>query len=274
MGRGIKSQAAGQLMDDLAWLGIDWDSGPIYQSGQPAVYRQSIEKLIAGGHVYPCVCSRKEIDLAASAPHAEDGSTVYPGTCRGKFASVEEAKKFSGKEPALRFSVGSRVVEFFDEFRGAKGLTSQSSLGILLWLNRMGRRHINWPSWWTILPQASTRLFVATICLIRHRGKFFYTKRWGAKDMIPHYTHLPLVVGSDGRRLAKRHGDTRIASYRNAGTSRGQMLALLARWCGLDNGGKSIDDPRQLVDSFRLDRMSRENIVFTPADDAALRPEK
>jgi glutamyl-tRNA synthetase len=270
----IKPHASGQLMEDLAWLGIDWDSGPIYQSRQPAVYRQAIEKLIAGGYVYPCVCSRKEIDLAASAPHAEDGSTVYPGTCRGKFASVEEAKKVSGKEPALRFSVGSRIIEFSDEFRGAQKFDVAKQLGDFVVAKSDGTPAYQLAVVVDDIAAGVDQIVRGDDLLDSTPRQILLYEALGAKGPIPHYTHLPLVVGSDGRRLAKRHGDTRIVSYRNAGTSHGQMLALLARWCGLDNGGKSIDDPRRLIDSFRLDQVSRQNIVFTPADDAALRPEK
>src|SRR3954470_19861384 len=66
----MKRGADRQAIDDLTWLGIDWDEGPIYQSADLSVYRNAVERLLATGHAYPCVCSRKEIDSAASAPHA------------------------------------------------------------------------------------------------------------------------------------------------------------------------------------------------------------
>src|SRR4051812_42908160 len=99
----IKRGAAQGLIEDLRWLGIDWDEGPITQSGRRSLYTAALEKLIAAGHAYPCVCSRKEVEAAASAPHAEDGSAVYPGTCRGRFGSIEAARAASGRAPAIRF---------------------------------------------------------------------------------------------------------------------------------------------------------------------------
>src|SRR5687767_1910149 len=70
----IKLQAAGQLIEDLRWLGFEWDEGPSYQSSRKAVYEKALQSLLARGDAYPCVCSRREVELAASAPHAEDGS--------------------------------------------------------------------------------------------------------------------------------------------------------------------------------------------------------
>src|SRR5438477_3033888 len=61
----IKKAADQQAIDDLKWLGIDWDEGPIYQSSRMERYRSAIDELISGGHVYPCICTRKEVDLAA-----------------------------------------------------------------------------------------------------------------------------------------------------------------------------------------------------------------
>src|SRR5215208_1926217 len=101
----IKQNADRQAIEDLQWLGIDWDEGPIYQSSRTDRYKAAIQKLIESNSAYPCVCSRSEVAQAASAPHPEDGSSVYPGTCRGKFGSLEEAQEASGRPAALRFAI-------------------------------------------------------------------------------------------------------------------------------------------------------------------------
>ena len=95
----------------------------------------------------------------------------------------------------------------------------------------------------------------------------------GLGERVPRYYHLPLVVGPDGRRLAKRHGDSRVAFYREGGVSAGRVLALLARWCGIE-----VDAPEvhaaQLIGHLKLDAMPRSPVVFTPKDEAALRRER
>jgi glutamyl-tRNA synthetase len=90
-------------------------------------------------------------------------------------------------------------------------------------------------------------------------------------DRIPHYTHLPLIVGPDGRRLAKRHGDTRLATYRASGASAGQILRLLARWCGIEPA-TPISTAGDLVGQFDLSRLPRQNIALTADDESSLRP--
>src|SRR5437588_13000303 len=125
----VKGGADREAMEDLRWLGLDWDEGPIYQSSRAAVYRAAVARLLAAGKAYSCVCTRREVELAASAPHAEDGASVYPGTCRGKFASVEEARKSSGREPAIRFAAPPGAVEWRDHVRGAMRCDVARELG-------------------------------------------------------------------------------------------------------------------------------------------------
>jgi len=83
----------------------------------------------------------------------------------------------------------------------------------------------------------------------------------GLEAMIPAYYHLPLVIGPDGRRLAKRHGDTRLATYRAAGVSADRLRAMLARWLGV-NAGESIS-MAELLAAFKLENVPREKIVWS-----------
>jgi glutamyl-tRNA synthetase len=91
----------------------------------------------------------------------------------------------------------------------------------------------------------------------------------GMPEKIPRYMHLPLVVGEDGRRLAKRHGDSRLSHYREAGVSAQRVLGLMARWCGI--GDTETTGIRQMIERFDINRLPRERVVFTQADDRWLR---
>ena len=193
---------------DLKWLGIDWDEGPVYQSRRTEKYAAAVRSLVDAGLVYGCVCSRKEVEAASSAPHAEDGSAVYPGVCRGRFASPEQAAVLTGKPVAIRFEAPAGEVAFDDLFAGGRNLTlrgiweTSSSPKPTEW------RRTSWPSWWMTPRWASLTLFAATICSTPRHARLC-SIALGLADRIPRYCHLPLVVGTDGRRLAKRHGDTR-----------------------------------------------------------------
>jgi glutamyl-tRNA synthetase len=91
----------------------------------------------------------------------------------------------------------------------------------------------------------------------------------GLAERTPDYWHLPLVVGTDGRRLAKRHGDTRLAYYRDRGVPAERVVGLLARWSGIDAPDEVT--AAELVARFDIERLPRQQTIFTPEDDAWLR---
>lgn len=267
----IKPGSDRLLIEDLKFLAIDWDEGPVYQSARVGEYQSAIDSLVKRGLAYPCVCSRREVDLAASAPHAEDGSAIYPGTCRGRFATVEEARQQAGRPPAIRFAATDGIVEFEDGFAGRQSLDVARRLGDFVVAKSDGTAAYQ-------LAVVVDDLFAAITQVVRGDDLLESTFRQillyralGAQDRILHFFHLPLVVGTDGRRLAKRHGDTRLATYRELGVSRSKILTLLARMCGISASGARIDDPRQLIDRLDLRTISKSPMVFTAEDDAWLR---
>src|SRR5439155_5056274 len=100
----VKPGLTEALLADLHGLGLDWDGGVEYQSRRRPLYEAALEKLRAGEFVYPCTCSRADIERAASAPHAEDEGPCYPGTCAGRRAA--DAAALAGRRFAWRFRVG------------------------------------------------------------------------------------------------------------------------------------------------------------------------
>ena len=266
----IKPGADRQAIEDLRWLGIDWDEGPIYQSSRLETYAKAVQQLIENGRAYPCICSRREIDLSASAPHAEDGSNVYPGTCRGKFKTVEEARAASGRNPAIRFAVEEEPVAFTDAFAGHRTFNVKRDLGDFVISKADGT-----PAYQLAVVVDDAQMGVNEVVrgddlLDSTPRQILLYRALGIADRIPQYTHLPLVIGEDGRRLAKRHGDTRIATYREAGVPAQRVLALMARWLGIEEFADPIST-QLLLHSFCLDHIPRQHIVFTSKEDHFLR---
>jgi len=264
----VKKGADQQVIDDLKWLGIDWDEGPIYQSTRQQMYSDAMHRLIDSGHAYACVCSRSEVNQAASAPHPEDGSTVYPRTCRGKFKSLEEARRISGRPAALRFAVPNRIVEFTDGFRGPQRFDVARDLGDFVIAKADGT-----PAYQLAVVVDDAQMQVSEV--VRGDDLIDSTPRQillyealGLRESIPNYYHLPLVIGPDGRRLAKRHGDTRLSYYRGLGVSPRRVLTLLARWCGIAGEVNTINE---LMDRFDPARLPAVAIVFATKDDQFLR---
>ena len=255
-------------LEDLRWLGIDFDGPITYQTHRLDVYREAARRLVESGDAYPCICTRKEVEQAASAPHAEDGAAVYPGTCRSRFASVDEARQL-GREPALRFRVPDLDVEIDDAFAGRQVFAVARQLGDFVIAKADGTSAYQLAVVVDDAEAAVTDVVRGDDLLDSAPRQMLIYQALRIQERIPRYWHLPLVVGADGRRLAKRHGDTRLGFYREQGVSASRVLQLLARWSGMDDA--PVNSAGDLLDRFDISRIPRQRIVFTPQDDQWLR---
>jgi glutamyl-tRNA synthetase len=268
----IKPAAAAAAIDVLAWLGLDWDEGPYYQRADLAPYQAALDRLAAQGDVYPCRCTRREIEAAAlSAPHGDEHELRYPGTCRSEKPSVISplAPPFErgGCQLAWRLIVPDGVTSFVDQFAGPHEHNVQATSGDFLVATKDGL-----PSYQLAVVaddslQGIDRIVRGDDLLASTHRQLLLQQRLGLSPP-PEYFHLPLVVGADGRRLAKRHGDTRVAHYRQLGVPAERLIGLMAEWCGVaPRGAKTATT---FAEQFDLSKLPREPIVFTPADDAWL----
>ena len=266
----VRKGADRLAIDDLQWLGIDWDEGPVYQSTRMSLYRSAVQRLLDSGQAYPCVCSRSEVNTAASAPHAEDGAPVYPGTCRGRFATIRDAEDATGRPPAVRFLVPPATVEFTDAVRGPQSADPHSQLGDFVIAKGDGTPAYQLAVVVDDADMGITDVVRADDLLDSTPRQILLYRALRLADRQPRFCHLPLVVGQDGKRLAKRHGDTRLAYYRAEGVSAGRVLQLLARWSGMPVNSEP-NSAAELMGRFDLASMPREKIVFSADDDRWLR---
>lgn len=255
----VKPGAAEQALDDLRWLGLDWDEGPVVQTQRLAHYEEALLRLREQERVYPCTCSRTEVEQAASAPHAEHEGPVYPGTCAGR--SAADAEGLIGRPFAWRFRVGAETPAFDDGFRGRTQLDLRQIVGdFIVW------KSAGTPAYQLAVVVDDAAAGVTEV--VRGDDLVPSTPRqlllYAALGWAPpRFTHVPLVVGSDGQRLAKRHGDTRLASLRAAGVRPEALVGLLAWSCGwLDRPQRAR--PAELLPRFRLDSVPPRPFVLTP----------
>src|SRR5262245_47739874 len=111
----VKPGAAAQAIDDLRWLGLDWDGGPVVQTERLAIYESALATLQRQELVYPCTCSRTDVERAASAPHLEHEGPAYPGTCAHRCA----ANAAGITTPfAWRMRIPDESITFTDAYRG------------------------------------------------------------------------------------------------------------------------------------------------------------
>lgn len=251
----VKAGAGEQVLDDLAWLGLDWDGEPVLQSDRLEHYTAAADELLARGLAYPCVCTRKEVEAAASAPHegADDGP-VYPGTCRGRFADLDAARAATGRDPALRFRVDVDAAPFEDAFLGAR---PGHVAGDFVVQKRDGGPAYQLAVVVDDAAQGVTEVLRADDLLPSTPRQLLLYEALGLTP--PTFLHVPLVVGADGRRLAKRHGDTSLRWFRQQGVAAERLVGHLAFLCGLRECGAECR-PADLLADFDLSGLSRQPV--------------
>ncbi len=256
----IKAGAARAIHEDLPWLGLDCDGEPVVQTERLALYQSALNRLQERELVYPCTCTRSDVERAASAPHLEHEGPIYPGTCAGR--RVADAAGLGEMPYCWRMRTDDAVVSFEDGFRGPTSLS----------LRKLGGDFVVWKSAGTPAYQFAVVVDDAeqhVTEVIRGDDLVPSTPRqlllYQALGLTPPwFVHVPLVVGPDGRRLAKRHGDTRLAALRAAGVTAEALLGLLAWSCGWLDQLVPVT-AAQLVPRFRLEAIPREAFVLTPS---------
>jgi len=256
----IKPGADRQAIDDLQWLGIDWDSDPTYQSHNIPIYHQHLVEMAAAGAIYPCRCTRSQIATAClSAPHADAHELRYPGLCRPTELTPIDFEKVSAEGVAWRFRVTDQSTDFMDQIAGPQSWNVYQHVGDFLVTNKRGIASYQ-------LAVVVDDALAGVDQVIRGDDLLSSTARQillqSRMRLSPcQYWHLPIVVGPDGQRLAKRHGGWTIQHYRSAGVSAAKIRGLIARWSGIE--WKEEISKQDFVRSFDLKRFPRQRVVFT-----------
>jgi len=260
----VKGETIALTIDLLQWLGIDWDGEVLVQSSNLEPYRVAMRELAARSLVFRSSLSRTEIEAAASAPHAGEHEVRFPQHLRPAEAS---AWRFDDPSSSYRLAVPPGLVSIDDAFAGPHEFQPAEEIGdFILWTTR------GTPSYQLAVVVDDARAGVtdvvrgADLLPSAARQDVLY-RALGAPA--PRWWHVPLVIGADGRRLAKRHGDTRLDTYRAAGTRASRIIGLIAYWSGISalRGEMTAADFRSALD---ISRVPKEPIIFTPEDHAWL----
>jgi len=256
----VKDGFVERQIEDLEWLGLDWDEGPVTQSARTDTYAAAFETLREQGRAYPCACSRREIRAAAAAPHASDEGPSYPGTCRGRFADEDEARVAAGRRPAWRFVVDPGEVAFDDRCRGPISLDPAVVGGdfVLRTVDEV---------WSYQLAVAVDDAAMGITEVVRGDDLVSSTPRQiillrALSLPAPRYTHLPLVLDANGERMAKRRGDTELTTLRERGVPADEVVAFLARRSGVPDVGPRMS-ASDGVERFDLATLPKEAIEIT-----------
>jgi glutamyl-tRNA synthetase len=221
---------AAAALEDLRWLGLRWEEGPdvggphgpYRQSERMAIYIESFERLRAGGLLFPCNCSRREIAMALSAPHQGDEEPPYPGTCRGKSAAEIASTPRAGMNWRFRVPEGE-VVEFVDERAGPQRAVAGRDFGdILVW------RKDDYPSYQLACAVDDAAMGITEVVrgadLIPSTFRQILLLR-ALSHREPAYYHCALMTDEKGARLAKRHDALSLRALREQGLTPEQVRA-------------------------------------------------
>ncbi|MCX5042108.1 tRNA glutamyl-Q(34) synthetase GluQRS [Aldersonia sp. NBC_00410] len=245
----VRSGAEQRQLADLAALGLDWDGTVSHQRDRLDRYHEVVSRLRAAGLVYECFCTRREIQQAASAPHAPLGA--YPGTCRQLTRAARAERRAQGRPPALRLRAEVQEFTVRDRLHGkftglVDDLVLQRGDGVPAYnltvvvddadqgIDQVVRGD-------DLLPSTPRQAYLAELLELP----------------VPEYAHVPLVVNAEGKRLAKRDGAVTLADQLALGHAPAQVLARLAGSLGLHGA-----TPSALVDGFDPAHLPREAWSF------------
>lgn len=242
-----------EQLADLGSIGVDWDGPVVRQSERGAMYDEALARLESEGRLYPCFCTRADIRAAASAPHGELPEGAYRGTCRALSPDEQRRLKSSGQPFALRVRADAARIEFDDRLHGrvsgvvddfvvrrSDGVTAYQ-LAVVVDDADQGIGEVVRGD--DLLDSTPRQILLARLLDLP----------------VPRYAHVPLVLGPDGARLAKRHGGATLAD-RDEPVA--HTVALLAHTLGLALGRAEVSGAAELLDEFDPARLPRDPVVL------------
>ena len=252
-GRSRTEFEATQLAD-LRALGIDWDEAPVRQSERLALYDAALERLQAQGRLYPCFCTRADIRAAGEAPHADLPEGAYPGTCRDLGDAERRARIAEGRRYALRVRADAERITFTDQLMGECAARVDDFV-----VRRADGGHAYQLA--VVVDDADQGVgeVVRGADLADSTPRQLLLARLLGLP-VPSYAHVGLVLGSDGARLAKRHGAATLA---DRGEPVAATLALLAHTLGLAAGRDRVAGAGELLDEFDPAGLPREPVTIS-----------
>ena len=242
------------ILDDLRWLGLDWDIRAEDQSRRGAAYAEALERLDGMGMLYPCYCSRDQIH-AASAPHASDGRIIYAGTCRSLTAAQRALKP---PTRCLRIRVPDETIAFADGLQGPQALALQRE-----WGDFIVRRADGVAAYQLAVVVDDAACGVSEVVRGRDLLSSTPVQLWLYRVLgltPPSFYHVPMLLSADGRRLSKRDRALDLGELRGRWPPE-RVTGLLAWRCGMIDRWEDVS-PRELVAGFDWRKVRREDIVM------------
>lgn len=252
-------EAINAILEAMKWLELDYDEGPFFQTRRYEFYQQSVQRLLASGRAYPCVCTPQELDAKRRFSQQEKRKPAYDGTCRPAEGAI--AKIPAGKPYTIRFRSpqdGTTVVS--DIVKGDVVFDNRELDDLII------SRTDGTPTYNFCVVVDDIEMNITHV--IRGDDHLPNTPRqiqlYQALDYrLPQFAHVPLILGTDKARLSKRHGATSVMSYREMGYLPEAVNNYLVR-LGWSHGDDEIFSRDELIAKFSLENVGKSAGVFNP----------
>ncbi len=262
-----------QLLEDLRWLGLNWDEGPdvaatpdqpnvgpYRQSERLEIYREHTDRLLAEGSAYRCFCTAEQLDAEREQAIASHQPQVYSGRCRAILPAESAARAANGEPFAIRLKIGTEPIRFHDIVRGTVEFAAETVSDPIL------VRSSGMPVYNYVVTIDDALMHITHV--IRGDDHLSNTPKQVAiynafEWPVPEFAHLSTILGPDKARLSKRHGATSIATFREMGIlpeALTNYLALLG-W-GAEGGTRETFTLQELAAEFTLERVTPSPAIF------------
>jgi len=239
----------------MAWLGLAYDHGPFYQTHRFDRYQEIIQQLLDDGHAYYCYCSREELDEMREGQRARKEKPRYTGLCRSR------TEPRDGVDPVIRFKNPTDGAVVVDDMVRGKVVFQNSELDDLIIARSDGTPTYNLTVVVDDLDMGLTHIVRGDDHLNNTPRQINILKALGAET--PKYAHLPMILGSDGSRLSKRHGAVSVLQYRDEGYLPEALLNYLVR-LGWSHGDQEVFSIDEMVELFDVTDVNNSASTFNP----------
>jgi glutamyl-tRNA synthetase len=243
------------IVDDLAWLGFDWDE-QLTQTARISAYQSAFETLCARDHVYPCFCSRADLH-AASAPHASDGTPLYAGACRN-LTPEQVTQKSRVRRPAYRIEVPDKTVEFTDGHLGLVRQNLAAECGDFVLRRSDGVFAYQLVCVVDDALTGCTQVVRGDDLLSSTPRQLFLYEELGYEA--PQFFHHPMLLSPDGRRLSKRDRDLDLGELRARHVAPEWLVGKLAFMLGIIEQSEPCR-PKELIREFSWAKLPSHDLV-------------
>lgn len=242
------------ILDAMHWLQLDWDEGPYYQTQNLAIYREYLQRLLQTGHAYYCDCRPEDLERRRQKALEEGRKPKYDGRCRDRGLGP-------GSDRVIRFRCPNSGTTVLNDLIKGPIWFDNAELDDLVVQRRDG-----WPTYNFAVVVDDISMHITHI--IRGDDHVNNTPRQiliyqALGSALPHFAHVPMILGEDRARMSKRHGATSVMAYREMGYLPEAMTNYLVR-LGWSHGDQEIFSLPELVEHFTLDNVGKAAGVFNP----------